>query len=79
MTLYFVGDTNYGDWSTGDIIDRLSPTEMMQFNGTLEGDLNGSTITATMLGDIVYWDSSRPSFAPNWYCRAKDHVVVLRK
>jgi hypothetical protein len=51
----------------------------MQFNGILEGDLKDSTITAAMHGDITYWDRSRPSFAPNWYCRATDHAVVLRK
>ena len=79
VKLYFVGDTNYGDWSTGYITDRLSPTETMQFMGTLEGDLMDSTITATMSGVIVYYDHTRTSFAPNWYCRAKDHVVVLRK
>jgi len=79
IRLYFVGDTSYGDWSTGDIDDRLSPTERMQFNGTLEGELRDSMITAALSGDIVYWDTTRPSFAPNWYCRAKDHVVVLRK
>jgi hypothetical protein len=79
VKLYFVGDTNYGDWSSGDITDRLSPTERMQFNGTLEGELKDSTITATISGDIVYWDNARPSFAPNWYCRARDHVVNLRK
>jgi hypothetical protein len=79
LTLYFVGDTDYGDWSTGDITDHLSASEIMQFNGTLEGDLKDSTITAAMRGDIMYWDRSRTSFAPNWYCRATDHAVVLRK
>ena len=79
LRLYFAGDTSYGDWSTGNVIDRLSRDEMMQFNGTLDGNLRDTTINATLSGDIVYWDQRRPSFAPNWYCRAKDHSVVLRK
>jgi hypothetical protein len=79
VRLQFIGDTDYGDWSSGSIVDRMSATEMMQFNGMLEGELKDATITATMSGDIVYWDSTRPSFVPNWYCRAKDHVVILRR
>lgn len=77
--LIFVGDTDYGDWSSGDIIDQLSPNEQMQFDGVVEGDVQGLEITATMNGDITYYDSRSTSFAPTWYCRARDHRVTMRK
>jgi hypothetical protein len=79
VKLFFIGDTNYGDWSSGYIIDRLSALEELQFNGIVEGELKDLTVMAKMSGDIVYYDRRLGTFSPNWYCRATDHAVVLRK
>jgi hypothetical protein len=78
----FVGDTDYGDWSSTDLIDHLSPTETFGFDGTVNGTVSGSEIRATMNGDLVYMNVSLPTtspWAPTWYCRAADHVVTLRR
>jgi hypothetical protein len=78
VRLYFIGDTDYGDgWSTTDIHDHLSPTETFGFDGIFDGTAAGSEIRGTMNGDLVYWNAVR--FTPEWYCRAKDHVVTLRR
>jgi hypothetical protein len=77
VELQFIGDTDYGEWSTPDIYDHLSPTEKFGFDGRVEGTLTGAAIHATMNGDLVYWNA--PTFGPAWYCRAKDHIVSLRR
>jgi hypothetical protein len=78
----FFGDTDYGDWSSTDLIDHLSPTETLGFDGTVNGTVRGSEIGATMNGDLVYMNASLPAttlWGPTWYCRATDHVVTLRR
>jgi len=72
----FIGDTDYGDWSSTDLIDQLSPTQSLGFDGTVRGTAGGSELRGSLSGDIVYWEV--PSYAPQWYCRATDHVVTLR-
>ena len=77
VRLNFVGDTNYGEWSTPDLYDHLSPTERFGFDGVADGTVTGSEIRAAMNGDLVYWNA--PTFTPAWYCRATNHVVILRR
>ena len=77
MRIQFVGDTNYGEWSTPDLYDHLSATETFGFDGSVDGTVTGSEIRATMNGDLVYWNG--PTFGPAWWCRATNHVVILRR
>lgn len=75
----FVGDTNYGDWSWANIIDHLSSTENFQFDGQVTGIVSGDEIRGTLDGDLSYWNDQIFSQTPTWYCRASDHVVVLKR
>lgn len=77
VRLFIVGDTDYGEWSTPDLYDQLSPTETFGFDGTVQGTVNGTEIRATMNGDLVYWNA--PTYGPAWYCRATNHGVILRR
>jgi hypothetical protein len=71
------GDTSYGEWSSSNLYDHLSPTEKLGFSGIIEGSLIGAEIRATMYGDLVYWNAQ--TFEPGWYCRADNHAVTLRR
>jgi hypothetical protein len=73
----FVGDTDYGEWSTPALYDHLSATETFGFDGSVDGTVTGSEIRGTMNGDLVYWNA--PTYGPAWYCRATNHVVILRR
>ena len=42
-----------------------------------EGTANGSDMRATMDGGLVYWVA--PTLGATWWCRAKDHIVTLRR
>jgi Carboxypeptidase regulatory-like domain len=75
----FIGDTDYGDWSSTDLIDQLSPTQSLGFDGTVRGAVVGSELRASLSGDIVYWEVPNPSFGPQLFCRATDHAVMLRR
>jgi hypothetical protein len=76
----FIGDTDYGSWSSTDLLDRLSETESLGFDGYVQGTVAGSEIRATMDGDVEYWNSQVHAFdGPTVVCRAKDHSVVLRR
>jgi hypothetical protein len=77
VRLSIVGDTNYGEWSTPDLYDQLSPTETFGFDGFVQGTVNGREIRATMDGDLMYFKA--PAYEPAWYCRSKDHIVTLRR
>jgi hypothetical protein len=77
VRIQFVGDTDYGEWSTPDLYDHLSATETFGFDGSVDGTVTGSEIRATMNGDLVYWNA--PTYGPAWYCRATNHVVILRR
>jgi hypothetical protein len=77
VRLQFVGDTDYGEWSTPDLYDHLSATETFGFDGVADGTVTGSEIRAAMNGDLVYWNAR--TFAPAWYCRATNHNVILRR
>ena len=77
VRLQFVGDTDYGEWSTPDLYDHLSPTETFGFDGSVDGTVMGSQIRGTMSGDLVYWNA--PTHGPAWYCRATNHVVTLSR
>ena len=77
--LLFVGATDYGEWSSPNIIDHLSSTEQFGFDGTVEAIVAGSEIRGTLDGDLVYFNSETNKNEPSWYCRARDHVVTLRR
>jgi hypothetical protein len=77
VRLIFPGDTYYGEWSTPDLYDHLSPTEKFGFNGTVEGNVTGAEIRGRMNGDLVFWNA--PTFDPAWYCRANDHIVTIQR
>jgi hypothetical protein len=78
VRLLIVGDTDYGEWSSPDLYDQLSPTETFGFDGTVRGTVNGPEIRATLDGDLVYFITTG-GFGPAWWCRAKDHIVTLRR
>ena len=58
-------------------VGDLSATETFGFDGLADGTVTGSEIRAAMNGDLVYWNAR--TFAPAWYCRATNHVVILRR
>ena len=68
---------DYGEWSSPDLYDHLSATETFGFDGSVDGTVTGSEIRGTMNGDLVYWNA--PTYGPAWYCRATNHVVILRR
>jgi hypothetical protein len=69
------GETSYGDWSYPSVVDVVGGT--FGFDGIVSGTLRGSSIEGVLDGDIVFWNE--PTFAPTWYCRAKDHLVTLTR
>ena len=75
----FIGDTEYGGWSSADPIDHLSATERLEFDGTVVGTVTGSEIRARMDGDLVFWDEHSRGWSPSWYCRNANHLVTLRR
>lgn len=77
VRLLIVGDTDYGEWSTPDLYDQLSPTETFGFDGTVQGTVNGREIRGSMDGDLVYFRAGE--YGPAWWCRSKDHIVTLRR
>jgi len=79
LRLQLPGDSTYDGWTSPDIYDRLSPTEQFGFVGTLDGVVSGSAIRGTLDGDLLYFNSETDRNEPTWYCRAQDHVVVLRR
>ena len=81
LQFILTGDTDYGDWSTADLVDQLSPTENLQLDGTIRGTIAGSQVVgATLDGDLVYYSAApKGNFTPNWYCRAKNHPVTLQR
>lgn len=79
VLLSIVGDTDYGDWTTPDFYDLLSPTETLGFSGRAEGTVTSAEIRATMYGDLAYWNSNVQTFVPTWNCRARDHELILRR
>jgi hypothetical protein len=80
VRLSIVGDTSYGEWSSPNLYDELSPTETFGFSGLVESTVNGREIRGTMYGDVVYFNfPGGAGFGPEWYCRSKDHIVTLRR
>ncbi len=80
VRLGFGGDSDEGDYTSPTLLDRLGPTETFGFSGLAEGTVRGSEIRALMNGDLVYLNTVSPNVGgPTWYCRAKDHVVTLRR
>ena len=78
LRFVFVGDSDTGEgWTYPDLIDYFSETEKFGFTGIAQGTLNGSEIRATMDGDLVYWVA--PTLNATWFCRTKDHTVILRR
>lgn len=82
-TLVIAGDTGYDGWSTTHFEDHVSSTEAIGIDGGATGDATpaGSRspeLRMVLSGDFVYWVSPRNS-APNAYCRATDHALVLRR
>lgn len=75
----FIGDTEYGGWSSTDLHDHLSDTETLDFDGSVVGIVSGSVIVATMTGDVEYWNGPRSFAGPTVGCRANDHVVTLQR
>jgi hypothetical protein len=80
VRLTFAGDTNYGEWIFPDIVDHPSSTELFGFDGTVDAIVAGSEIRGTLNGDLVYFNLETDKWEqPGWYCRARDHVVTLRR
>jgi hypothetical protein len=79
LQFILIGDTEYGDWSSADLVDQLSPTENLQFDGTIRGTVGGSQMRAVLNGDLVYFNLATQKWDPVWYCRATNHAVTLRK
>ena len=77
VRLSIAGDTSYGEWSTPDFYDHLSPTERFGFSGIATGSVRNAEIRTAMYGDLVYWNA--PTFEPTWYCRSTEHVVTLER
>jgi hypothetical protein len=76
--LTFIGDTDYGDWSSADIIDHISASQTFEFDGNVNGTFAGGEIRGAFAGDFMYYEGTRGQ-APTWYCRAPDHSVILRR
>ena len=79
LRFFFIGDTEYGGWSSADLIDHLSATERLEFDGTVVGTVTGPEIRARMDGDLVFWDEHSRGWSPSWYCRNANHLVTLRR
>ena len=79
VRLIFAGDTDYGEWSFPDIVDHPSSTELFGFDGTVDALVAGSEIRGTLDGDLVYFNRETAKSDPVWYCRARDHIVTLRR
>jgi hypothetical protein len=79
LSFTIVGDTDYGDFSSVDFLDHLSPTQSLGITASARGTVTGSEIRTLMNGDIEYWPSSTPAGRPAVVCRANDHVAVLRR
>ena len=81
LRFFLLGNTDYGDWSVGNLVDHLSSTETLDFEGTVHGTIAGSRVQGTLDGDLVYWNSAVPTsnFKPNWYCRATNHTATLQR
>ncbi len=76
----FFGDSGEeGGYTSPNVWDRLSPTELFGFSGFAEGTSKGTEIHAVLDGDLAYVnrDGSRTGLTP--YCHARDHVVTLRR
>jgi len=78
VSFTFIGDTDYGDWSSADIQDLIGAGQRFEFDGLVDGTVAGSEIRALLNGDFMYYDGTG-SFGPTWWCRAKDHAVTLRR
>ena len=76
VRLEFPADTDVGEYTSPDIYDRLSPTELFGFTGTAEGAITGPEIRLALNGSLTYWSDRAGSF---WYCRTTDHSVTLRR
>ena len=75
----FIGDTYYGSWTSTDLVDHLSATETLGFDGQVTGVVADSVINTTMSGDVEYWNGQPSLNGPTVVCRATDHVVTLRR
>jgi hypothetical protein len=73
----FIGDTDYGSWSTTDLHDHLGDGTTLDFDGDVTGVVFGSTIKATMNGDLELGPPTQNG--PLAICRATDHVITLQR
>ena len=76
VRIEFPGDTDEGEYTSPDLYDRLSPTELFGFTGSAEGTMTGSEIRLALNGSLLYW-VERGGFV--WYCRTTDHSITLRR
>ena len=76
VRLEFPGDTDEGEYTSPDLYDRLSPTELFGFTGSAEGTIAGQEIRLAMNGSLTYWGDGAGTF---WYCRTTDHSITLRR
>jgi hypothetical protein len=76
IRLEFPGDTDEGEYTSPDLYDRLSPTELFGFTGSAEGTITGQEIRLALNGSLTYWVDGA-GFV--WYCRTTDHVITLRR
>jgi Bacterial Ig-like domain (group 2) len=73
-------DTGYSGWSSGDLYDRLSTTQLLNVWGVVSGDISDREIHATMTGEIDYWaPGANIITGPTVVCYATDHTVTLNR
>jgi hypothetical protein len=61
-----------------NILDQLSATETLSFDGQVAGDLSGAEIIAALHGTIQYWTGNTTG-TPAWRCTAADHAVTIKR
>jgi len=81
LSVVLVGDTEYGTWSTPDLFQRLTDTQMVGIDGSIAADAGRHEIRGRMNGDIEVFVTGVFGFdgRPPYVCRAADHAVVLRR
>ena len=79
LSFGIVGDTNYGDFSSVDFSDQLSPTQSLGIAAFAQGTVMGAEIRAVMSGDIRIPGAATPAGNPAVVCRATDHLAILRR
>jgi hypothetical protein len=79
VTLAFLFQRNEytGEILNLNIFDRLSATETLSWEATINGTYTGNDITASASGTIIY--TNAPNSPPAWQCTASNHVFTVRR